>query len=126
MQGAGSHPGSRFHSSTPLPNPMGSRLQGWIRPPKSPPTNPVVTTPFSAAHPAVTLPTCYAALDARGPLAVGVVEDLGAAQVGGEDDDGVFEGHHAPLAVGHAAVVQDLRVGRVSGARGRSGERARG
>ncbi len=38
------------------------------------------------------------------------LQDGLAAQVGRHDDDGVLEGHHAPLAVRHPPVVQHLRA----------------
>ena len=37
------------------------------------------------------------------------VHDGLRAEVGGHDDDGVFEVHHTALAIGQAAVVQDLQ-----------------
>ena len=41
-------------------------------------------------------------------VAAAVFEDAGGADVGGHDDDGVFEVDGAALAVGEAAVVEDL------------------
>ena len=43
------------------------------------------------------------------PALLQIVQDDVAAQVGGQDDDGVLEVHRAALAVGDAAVVQHLQ-----------------
>ena len=42
------------------------------------------------------------------PLVIDTLQQILGAQVGGEDEDGVLKVHRPPLAVGDAAVVQDL------------------